>query len=376
MRIGLLAPSIYMSPTHFGDMIFAPRDLAVHLADGLAERGHEVYFFTAPDIQSKATVIAGDGRLLTEEYRIAKLAADGPSQRATWASFYTRKRNYEADLTSKCFAKAQAGELDVIHSFQDDLAHFFEDTTHVPVVYTLHDPLPATPKDLSHWLFSKFKNHRYVSISNSFRKNDTVGLRFIETIYHGILPSQFPFNSTPKDSFLFMGRMVPEKGLDDAMEAAIQADVPLLVGAPIPEKGKESAYFLSRVQPHLADSHIHEVGVVNTRARMELYANARALLFPIRWEEPFGIVMIEAMACGTPVIAYNRGSVSEVVRDGVTGFVINPQEGVAGLVNAIQRIGEIDRMACRKHVEDNFSVEKMVQEHEKMYQKIFDSKSA
>lgn len=370
MKIGLLAPSIYMSPTHFGDMIFAPRDLAVSLADGLVARGHEVFFFTAPDVPTTATIIAGDARLFSDEYKEAKLNSRTSQERAKWASFYNRKRDYEMDLTAQCFAMALKGKLDIIHSYHDGLAHFWEEATGAKVVYTLHDPLPQDEKSLDFWLLSKFSSHRYVSISNAFRRHGSLVINFVDTVYHGIPSSAFEFNKTPRDYMLFMGRMVPEKGLSDAIAAAIATNTRLKIGAPLPHPGEATEYFTREIEPFLAHPLIDEPGMVGEGARDILYKHAQALLFPIQWDEPFGMVMIEAMACGTPVIAYDRGSVSEIVRDGVTGFVVDPDKGIDGLVAAIKRIGEIDRVACRKHVEENFSVEKMVAGYEKVYEGI------
>lgn len=384
MKIGLLAPSIYMSPTRFGDMIFAPRDLAVRLADGLVERGHDVFFFTAPDVQTKATIVGGDMSLM-EDMQEDKLASAG-GERMKWASFYTRKRNYELDLTERAYAMARAGKLDIIHSYHDTLAHFFDELTGFPTIYTLHDPLPH-PGTLPYWLYAKFAHHRYVSISDAFRRQGNLSLNFIDTVYHGV-PNVPALPENPAKIYLaFMGRMVPEKGVMDALTVAEQTGTLIHIATSDREENTQSSFFQKEITPRLSPGKAELVGFMDAKGKDVFLGNASAFLFPIHWEEPFGMVMIEAMACGTPVIAYNRGSVSEIVKDGVTGFIINEmpnaecqmingkqlqiqKTGIEGLVEAVRRIGEIDRAACRAHVEANFTVEKMVAGYEKVYQKV------
>ncbi|MDO8658829.1 MAG: glycosyltransferase family 4 protein [Candidatus Levybacteria bacterium] len=388
MRIGLLSPSIYMSPTSYSNMIFAPRDLVVALADGLTDHGHEVHFFTAPDIKTKAFLIGGDQDLLQKEFIEEKLKGK-PDERLKWGSFYAVKKYYEMDLTEKCYKMAIDGKLDIVHSYHDSLAHFSNEMTQFPTVYTLHDPLPTNENNLSYWLLNKFKHHNYISISNVFRKNKNLHLNFIDTVYHGINIAKYKNILTNKSYMAFIGRMVPEKGIDSAIKAAKITKNPIKIATSSMSENKNIPYYRDFVEPLLNNSLVSLIGFMEGEEKIKFLANASCLLFPIKWEEPFGMVMIEAMACGTPVIAYNRGSVPEIVRDGVTGFVIDPDDedrpgkgswiikkkGVEGLVEAVKRIGEIDRKNCRKHVEENFSVEKMVEGYEKVYQKVIASQS-
>jgi glycosyltransferase involved in cell wall biosynthesis len=290
--------------------------------------------------------------------------------RFIWSSFYGRKNDYEADLTAKCYQMAKEGKLDIIHSYHDQLSHFFEEATDVPTVYTLHDPLPEKPHDLTYWLYAKYAHHDYVSISNAFRRHAVLQLHFVATVYHGLNLADIPYREKPDDYLLFMGRMVPEKGLHFAIQAAIRSHMPLEIGTHFPSDTEKNPYFDTEIKPYLSNPLIKEPGMVTNHKKMVLYGGAKALLFPIGWEEPFGMVLVEAMACGTPVIAYNRGSVAEIVKDGVTGFIVDEKEGVPGLVKAIKRIGEIDRGACRKHVAEHFSVKKMAEGYENVYNKV------
>ncbi len=378
-----------MSPTRFGEMIFAPRELSVWLADGLVERGHDVFFFTAPDVATHATVVPGDMSLM-EDMREEKLAAAG-GERMKWASFYTRKRNYELDLTQRAYAMAREGKLDIIHSYHDTLAHFFDELTGFPTVYTLHDPLPR-PGTLPYWLLTKFAHHRYVSISDAFRRQDRLTVNFVATVYHGVPAVPAVGRESKERPYLaFMGRMAREKGITDAIEAARRSGLPIRIATSQREENRQSSFFQTDVAPRLGAGNAELVGFMDVVAKDAFLAGARALLFPIHWEEPFGLVMIEAMACGTPVIAYNRGSVPEIVRDGVTGFIVEEKDrgnqgnrgnqgerpgpwvirkrGIEGLVEAVGRIGEIDRAACRRHVAEHFTVEQMVAGYEKIYER-------
>lgn len=386
MRIGLLSPSIYMSTTKYKDMIFAPRELVILLANGLVKRGHEVYLFTSPDIKTDAKIVAGDERLIKDSYIEEKMSSH-PSERFKWASFYNLKRNYEIDLTQRCYKMALKGKLDIIHSYHDTLAHFFDELIGFPTVYTLHDPLPTNKNSLIYWLLDKYTNQNYVSISNSFRQHPSLRLNFIQTVYHGLDLENYKQSLNKGEYLAFMGRMAPEKGLDSAITVAKEAKIPLKIATSTVSANANVPYYKDIIEPIMHDSLVTFTGFMDKDAKCEFLGEAIGLIFPLQWEEPFGMVMIEAMACGTPVIAYNRGSVPEIVRDGVTGFIIDSddedrsgkgswiikKQGVEGLIEAVKRIGEIDRKACREHVEENFTVEKMVEGYEKVYRKILAS---
>lgn len=329
-----------MSPK-FADMIYAPRDLAVSLADGLVYRGHEVTFATAPDIQTRASILPGDTAFLSLMHR-------SPESHALI------KRDYEIDLLTRTYKHAQEVRFDIIHVYTMTMAHYFEQFVSCPVVYTLHDPLP-TEQTLGRLIIEKYKHHHFIAISNSQTRTDIPRMK-IDTVYHGLDATKYPVNMAPDKRYVFMGRMVPEKGLEDAIKACVVTNTKLLAASDWLEHSA------------LDNPLVETVGVVDQVSRARLLGNARALLFPIKWEEPFGMVMIEAMACGTPVVAYNRGSVPEIVKDGVTGYIVPPEAGVEGLVAAMKKISQIDRAACRKHVEENFSVEKMVEGYLRVYQ--------
>jgi len=376
MKILLLSPSMYMS-ARFGGMIYAPRELSIDLANGLVAAGNEVIFATAPDVKTDATVFPGDASYL--DLMASSDAMDPHGANATLHSMI--KRDYEVDLLSRAFEEAKNQNVDIVHAYAVTMAHYFQSSSGKPAVYTIHDPLPKQGT-LGWTVFKKFANHGYISISNSQRRDDSVGMTFVDTVYHGINLSRYRFEKEPADYLLFMGRLVPEKGLHNAIAAAISTNMRLEIGTQFGGH-QGDPYFETKIRPFLTNPFISEPGMVNDVDKVRLYGGAKALLFPIEWEEPFGMVLIESMACGAPVIAYNRGSVPEIVKDGVTGFIIDPddsersgkgtwvikKQGVDGIIEAIGRINEISRDACRKHIEESFSVQKMVQNYLSAYRK-------
>lgn len=381
MRIGLLFPSIYASPGLFPDKIFAPRELLSDLSNKLVDMGHDVTVFGVPDVDTRARVVGSsmDGVKTPLPYYKFR-GADGVHRPVLDSEF--AKHEFELDCVTRAFLAVKNGELDVLHCYHDSslfYTHYLNELfVDIPVVYTLHDPLPP-PDSFEFREFSRFSKHHYVSISNAFRHSD-LNLNFVDTVYHGIDLSAYPINEDPSESFLFLGRLVTDKGLHNAIAATKLSSSKLAVSINIPAAGETNEYYES-LKPELESTHCTVLPVVDKKHRIELYGNARALLFPIEWEEPFGIVLIEAMATGTPVIAYNRGSVPEIVKDGVTGFVIDQDDsdrpgkgswiiktqGVAGLVEAMRRLGEINRAACRNHVQDHFSVDTMTRGYEEVY---------
>jgi glycosyltransferase involved in cell wall biosynthesis len=204
-----------------------------------------------------------------------------------------------------------------------------------------------------------------VSISNSQRRS-LPHLNWVKTIRHGYPKSQYIFSPTAKGDYLaFLGRISPEKGLDRAIEIARQSGIPLRVAAKIDRADKD--YFEARIEPLLKGPGVEFIGEITESEKSEFLGEASALLFPISWPEPFGLVMIEAMACGTPVIAFRRGSVPEVVNHGVTGFIV---ETVKEAIAAVREIDTIDRRTVRETFERRFSVDVMAKNYELAYAEI------
>lgn len=372
-----------MYSQRYRERIFAPGELVRHLVNGLVERGHEVVWFSAPGEKTKARLVSGDKNLLDKDLEI-RVFQDLSETIKSKMSLYATKMYYEMDLLTRAFAAAQRGEVDLLHVFHSFgyLAHFFAELTQTPTVFTLHDPLP-TDDMLENWLMNRFSGPRYISISRS-QQGDRQE-HFIGNVYNGINEKEFAFAPQGGERLIAVGRLIPEKGFEQSILAAKMAGEKLTIATWLTDNVKNSDYYQQKIAPHVDGDKISVASLFLGEKRVKLYQDAKALLLPLVWEEPFGLVMTEAMSCGTPVIAYNRGSVAEVVKDGVAGFIVDPdggmggsedrgkwiikKRGVEGLVEAIKRIGEIDRAACRAHVEQNFTVDKMVESYEKIYQK-------
>ncbi len=297
----------------------------------------------------------------------------------------------EQRLGLELVRKANAGAYDLIHVFHGTLRLLpVMSFARVPVVATLHDPLT----DDSHEMYRAYRDVSsvaFVALSESQERMARVdGLNIAGVVSNGVDPTAFTVNTDSGTYLLMTGRIRPEKGISDGIAVAKQLGERLIIaGENYPNNPRLWEYWEHEVKPHL-DSNIIYDGFLHGDSLRERYAGAKALLFPVKWEEPFGLVMIEAMASGTPVIAYNRGSVSEIVRDGVTGFIVEPdlpnfpdhpdliikKKGIEGLVEAVKRIGEIDRAACRKHVEEHFTVERMISGYERIYSSMIESQGS
>lgn len=386
MRIGILLPTVFASK-RFGDgRIFAPGDLAIRLADGLVDKGHEVYLYTSKDCVTKAKVVAGDAHLTDRDLSYFQFRyREEAEQKFSTAEII--KRDFEYGLTLQAYQDALDDKLDIIHSYHDFGAHYFNELTMVPTIYTLHDPVPQTDDTIEYQRFNRFKDHLYVSISDSQRRG-ILPMNFVSTVYHGIDLSTYDFSPTSTDSLIHFGRVMADKGSDIAIQVAKMVGMPLQLATSMVRANRSQSFFDEKIAPFIDGTIVKAVGFLQAKEKSAYIGSGKAFLFPLQWEEPFGMVLIESMACGTPVIAYNRGSVSEIVRDGVTGFIIDPddgdrpnkgswvikKQGIEGLVEAIKRIGEIDRAACRKLVEEKFSVDQMVSGYERVYMSVLSSK--
>jgi glycosyltransferase involved in cell wall biosynthesis len=209
----------------------------------------------------------------------------------------------------------------------------------------------------------KNKAH-YASISNNQRKG-MPDLNYAGTVYNGMEIEKFKFKKEQGNYLAFLGRYSSEKGADIAVAVASQSKEKLKMAGTIWGNG----FYDQKIKPYLEKNKVEDLGFLNGKDVSDLLRNAKALLFPIRWEEPFGLVMIEAMACGTPVIAFNKGSIPEIVQHNKTGFVV---ENEKEMLEEIKNINKINRADCREYVEENFTVEKMVEGYEKVYEKIIE----
>ncbi len=340
MRIAQVAP-LYESvpPKLYG----GTERVVSYLTEELVRQGHEVTLFASGDSQTSARLVPACRKALWHD----KQCGDTLS--------------HHVRLMEMVFQ--DVSRFDVIHFHTDHLQFPFLRRHACPNVTTLHGAL--TGPDTQEF-FDEYEEMPLVSVSNNQRR-PLPDANWQATIYHGLPKDEHSFHPTPRDYLAFLGRISPEKRLDRAIAIARQTGMKLKVAAKIyPE---ERGYYEKTIEPLLQESSpwVEFVGEVGGPAKDEFLGNAYALLFPIDWPEPFGLVMIEAMACGTPVIAWPDGSVPEVIDDAVTGFVVGT---VNDAVRAVARINNLSRLACRKTFEVRFNSRRMAREYVEVYRRV------
>ncbi|MEX2263206.1 MAG: glycosyltransferase family 4 protein [Bryobacteraceae bacterium] len=255
----------------------------------------------------------------------------------------------------------QAANFDVVH-FHTDYLHYPLFRRHgISGITTLHGRLDL-PELVP--LYKEYGEMRLISISDA-QRTPLPWLQWLGTVYHGVPEDLFKLHEEPGEYLAFLGRISPEKGVDRAIEIAKRADMPLRIAAKVDRADRE--YFLTVIKPLLNDPRIEFVDEIGDAEKDEFLGNAYAMLFPIDWPEPFGLAMIESMACGTPVIAYNRGSVPEVMDEGVTGLVVNSVEEA---IEALEKVPGICRRRCRERFEKRFSARRMAEDYLAAYERL------
>lgn len=308
------------------------------LTDELVKRGHEVTLFASGDSTTSAQ--------LESVYPYAiRLVPDAENYAV-----------YELMELGAVYAKAE--QFDIIHSHVEHAAHAFADLVKTPTVHTLHTMKPDQRK-----LFSYYHHHPYISISDAQQQRQP-NLHYLRTVYNGIDLNVHPFQTTPQDPpyLAFVGRMSPEKGPHHAIAIAKETGIRLKMAGKVDSPIQN--FFATQIQPHIDNEQIQYLGEVSHGEKIALLGQAIATLFPITYEEPFGLVMIESMSTGTPVIACRLGSVPEVIADGKTGFICENYDEMAMKVYSID---SISRQDCRLWVEQHFSVAQMVNGYEAAY---------
>lgn len=334
MKIAQVAP-LYESvpPRLYG----GTERVVSYLTEELVREGHEVTLFASGDSITHARLVA-------------------PVEHALRLTIEAREPLVCHYLLLEEVAK-RAAMFDVIH-FHTDYLHFgLARRLATPHITTLHGRLDLA--DLIP-LYDEFREIPVVSISDDQRR-PLPQANWLATVHHG-LPHRYPFTAKPGDYLAFLGRIAREKRLDRAIEIARRTGMRLRIAAKVDKADRE--YFEREIEPLLAHPWVEYIGEIGETEKGEFLGGARALLFPIDWPEPFGLVMIEALACGTPVVAFRRGSVPEIIEHGVTGFVV---DDVDQAVSAVEKIDEISRARCRAAFEQRFSVERMAQDYLALY---------
>jgi glycosyltransferase involved in cell wall biosynthesis len=336
MRIAQVAP-LYESvpPRYYG----GTERVVSALTEELVRQGHDVTLYASADSVTSARLLSGPPQAL-------RLAASGDAL----AHHVLQLEHLMREIQ----------RYDVVHFHTDHIQYLMARRMTTPNLTTLHGRLDS--EDLVP-LFREFAEMPVVSISNAQRQ-PLPWLNWLGTIHHGLPPDEFRFCEHPGRYLAFMGRVSPEKRVDRAVRIARRAGMPLRIAAKVDPS--DTAYFES-LAPLFAEPHVEFLGEIGQSQKGGFLGNAAALLFPIDWPEPFGLVMIEAMACGTPVIAYRDGSVPEVVDDGVTGFVVDDL-GMA--VEAVGRLGSLSRATVRAAFETRFSAERMARDYLTVYERL------
>jgi len=333
MKVALLSPIAWRTPPrHYGPW----ENIVWLLADGLVKAGIDVTLFATADSLSPDKLESVCPRPYEEDRELDP---------KVWECLHI------ANLFEK------ASQFDLIHNHYDFLPLSYSRLVKTPVITTIHGF--SSPRILP--VYKTYNVHvHYVSISNADRCED---LNYCATIYHGIKLEDFKFQPQAGNYLLFFGRIHPDKGTREAIEIARQADLPLLIAGII----QDEVYYYQQIAPLIDGNKVVYLGPVGPQQRNDLLGGALALLHPISFAEPFGLSVVEAMACGTPVIAFNKGSMPEVIREGTSGFLVDTVEEA---VQALAGISTLDRNNCRRWVEERFSQKRMVEDYIAIYNKI------
>lgn len=338
MKIAMLAPIAWRTPPHH----YGPWERVVSLlTEGLTAVGVDVTLFATADSITRAKLRA----VCPTGY------AENPDiDPKVWESLHI----------SRVFEGAQ--EFDIIHNHFDFLPLTYSGLVNTPVLTTIHGF--SSPKILP--VYEKYNERAYyVSISNADR---SPLLSYISTVYHGIDLENFTYNPSPEGYLLFFGRIHHDKGAREAIEIARRAQRKLVLAGII----QDYQYYEKEVKSYLDGNNMVYIGSVDAKKRNEVLGNAFALLHPINFNEPFGLSVVEAMACGTPVIAFSRGSMPELIRHEETGFLVS---NVDEAVEAVKKVPLLQRQHCRREVEERFAAERMVSNYLKVYEQIIKEKS-
>ncbi len=332
MKVAILAPVAWRTPPrHYGPW----EQIASNIAEGLVQKGIDVTLFATGD-----SITAG---------KLDAVCDKG----------YEEDRTQDAKVL-ECLhisnLMEQASNFDIIHNNFDFLPLTYSHLVKTPVITTIHGF--SSPRIIP--VFKKYNSiGHYVSISDADRRSE---LNYIATVYNGLNTSDFEFNATPDDYLLYFGRIHPDKGTAEAIEIAKNSGRELLIAGIIQDEG----YFKEKIEPQL-NSQIKFIGPAGPEKRNTLLGKAAALLHPINFKEPFGMSVAEAMLCGTPVIAFNKGSMPELIKDGRSGFLVDT---IDEAVEAVKSLHEIDRRECYTHAKAKFSSEKMVNDYIGLYKRI------
>ncbi len=346
MKIAILStPWIAVPPEGYGGIEL----VVANLTEGLVKKGHQVMLFATGDSKTSARL----------EYK---------HQEALGNDWSTKQNPYPfLNHLHKFFKIVKEEKFTIIHNNAQYIPQYFLDLQDTPFINTLHGAFyksliapSGLIKDKRETLI-RFKNHPYISISNNQRMG-IPNLNYVKTVYNGIKINEFSLGKGNGNYLAWLGRITPNKGIDIAIKVAKKANLPLKISAFV--DSSDQKYFDEQIKPQIGDNIEIIPQIKNNKDKNEFLGNALATLFPIRWHEPFGLVMVESMACGSPVIAFRKGSASEVIENEKTGFLVDDFEE---MVNSLKKINQINRSYCRQYVAKKFGVETMVDNYLEAY---------
>lgn len=379
LRLALVVPHLFIHRDILPQVIFSPGQLAIELAEGLAKEGIEVTLFAPGPVTTTVPVISAD-----LSYFEAELGRRGDTYldllKKHPATFVGLARQVQSEILAKAFKAANDDEYDIVHVYtnEEDLALPFSRLCTKPVVFTHHDPFNFLVKYKNN--FPKYTDLNWISMSYAQRKTMPENTNWVANIYHGLNPDDFTPASTPSDSYIaFLGRIVQPKGLHLAIQAVKQYNKAASQPIKLKIAGKHYAdvssddYWQTYIEPELNDE-IEYVGFIKETAKKnEFLANAKALMVPSLFDEPFGMVLIEALASGTPLIGLDSGAIPEIITTS-NGILVpktdNETQVIQNLAEAISSIDTITRIDCRQNFEERFTIKRMCQDHAQTYYKL------
>ena len=379
VRVALVVPHIFINRELLPRVIFSPGQLALGLAANLSDFGVDVTFCTPGPADTKVRHITADMSYFEKEleargYGYMELLKKHP------ATFVALTRQVQAELISEVYKKANDGHFDIVHIYvnEEDIAMQFANLCRKPVLFTHHDPFNFLIKYKS--VMPKYKHLNWISISRSQRAGMPEDTNWVGNIYHGLDPDNFDSNfGATGDYFAYVGRIIEPKGVHLAIEAVRlhnqrhpDKKMKLKIAGKHYSDSSKDQYWEKCVKPEL-DEIIEYAGFIRGKPLNDFLKNARGLIVPSTFAEPFGMVSLEAFASGTPVVGLSVGATAEIVEDGVTGFIVRETEEesrISAIAAALEKIETIDRRACRAVVEKKFTLEKMAQNHAELYEKM------
>jgi glycosyltransferase involved in cell wall biosynthesis len=347
MRIAQIAPvTVKIPPSKYGGT-----ERVIHaLTEELVSRGHEVTLFASGDSTTSARLVS-----------VTKRAVSSILPKKENEKVFDIYAPTVLNVLNIGQAYRMQDEFDIIHDHTVQnfpMSVPLADAAHTPVVATLHGAFTESNCKL----FESYSRPNYVSISYAQRKNGA-NIKYVGNVYNGLSMEAYPFKASHKGYLLYIGRISLEKGVHFAIQTAKALQMPLIIAGP-PDSNYKS-YIKKTIVPQLTDT-IRWIGEVNEKERNKLMSNAFAVLHPVIWPEPFGLTIIESMACGAPVIGFKKGSISELIKNGVSGYVV---KNVEEMIGAVKRVSVINRAECRRYALQNFSASRMAQGYEEIYEK-------